>query len=377
MDNIIPRELIVAALERILASREFRNSTRNRRFIQFVVNEALAGRSDHIKAYAIALDVFNRNASFDPMLDPVVRIQAGRVRRSLERYYDTEGADAQVRITIPKGSYVPHFFLVGSNAPHVNAPHALDQQSVSGARNLAPPFAAFWRGAPKANQPVATPSPWSELTARTINPRLVLITAAALVFVTALLVLMVVGGPVRTRLAVQEPSFSATRAPSLMVLPFTNGAGDPAQDVVADGFAEDLAGALVRSQRVRVFGADNHKLPPSPLHKARPDVPMDYVLRGSISQSGEQVQVTTVLSDGQSRRYLWADDIRREAKPDTMIAVRQDIAVEVARALTQPKGVFDTEAARGSLTRPLTALSTPECGSFRKLMPWIGLTALC
>ncbi|MCW2243106.1 hypothetical protein [Azospirillum canadense] len=362
----------MAALERILASREFRNSTRKRRFIQFVVNEALAGRSDHIKGYAIALDVFDRDADFDSMLDPIVRIQAGRIRRSLERYYDTEGADTQVRITIPKGSYVPCFFLVGSDAPP-----ALEQQSVSVARTLAPPVVASWSGAPKANQPVATPPPRSVFTAHTINPRLVLITAAVLVFVTALLVPMVLGVPFRTRLALLEPSFSDTRAPSLMVLPFTNGTGDPAQDVVADGFTEDLAGALVQSQRVRVFGADNHEPTPPPLHIRMPDVRMDYVLRGSINQSGEQVQVTTVLSDGQSRRYLWADNIRREAKPDTMIAVRQAIAVEVARALTQPKGVFDTEAVRGSLIRPTAALSTPECGSFRTLMAWIGLTAPC
>ncbi len=362
LDDTIPRELVASALEGILASREFRNATRKRRFVQFVVNEALAGRTDHIKAYAIALDVFDRDASFDPMLDPIVRIQAGRIRRSLERYYDTEGADARVRITIPKGSYAPQFVLVRSDAPCAPERQAPERQSGEAERNRAPPSPHVEHA---TNPSMAVPS-------------MVILAAAVLVFVAALLVPVMSDLPVGTRSARQEPSsFGITPAASLMVLPFTNGTGDPAQDIVADGFTEDLVGALVRSQRVRVFGADSHERTPSPLHKARPDVRMDYVLRGSISQSGEQVQVTTVLSDGRNRRYLWAEDIRRETRPDTVVAMRQDIALEVVQALTQQNGVFDTEDARSSAARPPAALSSPECGSFRTLMSWIGLTAPC
>ena len=82
---------------------------RARRFLRYVVEETLAGRADRIKAYAIGTEVFERNADFDAQSDPVVRIEAGRLRRALERYYLSEGRSDPIVITIPKGAYVPHF----------------------------------------------------------------------------------------------------------------------------------------------------------------------------------------------------------------------------------------------------------------------------
>lgn len=100
---------IRAELRRVLDSAEFDASERNRRFLEYVVEEALAGRAERIKAYSIATLVFGRNASFDPQLDPVVRMEARRLRRSLERFYLTGGKQSTVRITLPKGAYVPEF----------------------------------------------------------------------------------------------------------------------------------------------------------------------------------------------------------------------------------------------------------------------------
>jgi hypothetical protein len=82
---------------------------RNRKFLSYVVEEVLAGRADRIKAYSIAIEVFGRDASFDPQSDPVVRIEAGHVRRELERYYLTGGQRDPLLISIPTGGYVPTF----------------------------------------------------------------------------------------------------------------------------------------------------------------------------------------------------------------------------------------------------------------------------
>ena len=79
------------ALERVLASADFDASERNRRFLRHVIEETLAGRAERIKAYNIATTVFGRDDRFDPQLDSIVRIEAGRLRRSLERYYLTSG----------------------------------------------------------------------------------------------------------------------------------------------------------------------------------------------------------------------------------------------------------------------------------------------
>ena len=96
-------------LARILTSTAFDASPRNRQFLRYVVEETLSGRADRIKAYAIATAVFGRQADFDPQVDSIVRIEAGRLRRALERFYLMAGPGVGVRITIPRGSYVPCF----------------------------------------------------------------------------------------------------------------------------------------------------------------------------------------------------------------------------------------------------------------------------
>lgn len=80
-----------------------------RDFLTFVVEEALAGRADQLKGYTIATKVFGRSSDFDAAQDPIVRIQAGRLRRALERYYLVAGGHDPIRIDIPKGRYVPFF----------------------------------------------------------------------------------------------------------------------------------------------------------------------------------------------------------------------------------------------------------------------------
>ncbi len=98
-----------AELRRILSSAHFVTSERNRRFFAYVVEETLMARGDRIKAYNIATAVFGRAESFDPTLDPVVRMEARRLRRSLERFYLVEGEIGPARIALPKGGYVPQF----------------------------------------------------------------------------------------------------------------------------------------------------------------------------------------------------------------------------------------------------------------------------
>ncbi|WP_159589790.1 hypothetical protein [Chelativorans xinjiangense] len=97
------------ALNRLLASQHFRASDRNKRFLKFVVDETVAGRAERIKAFTVAVDVFGRDSSFDASVDPIVRIAAGHLRRSLHDYYAAQGANDPVRITLPLGTYVPTF----------------------------------------------------------------------------------------------------------------------------------------------------------------------------------------------------------------------------------------------------------------------------
>lgn len=96
-------------LERVLRSPHFDGSTRSREFLRYVVEEVLAGRGGYLKQAAIAVEVFGRKPDFDAVIDPIVRVQAGRLRRSLERYYLLSGDVGALRIELPKGSYAPVF----------------------------------------------------------------------------------------------------------------------------------------------------------------------------------------------------------------------------------------------------------------------------
>ena len=109
LPSSIPEPEIRAELERILASPDFQASARNRRFLSYVVEETLLGRGERIKAYSIATSVFDRPDDFDPLQDSIVRIEAARLRRAIERFYLLAGDLLGARITIPKGTYVPEF----------------------------------------------------------------------------------------------------------------------------------------------------------------------------------------------------------------------------------------------------------------------------
>ena len=117
-----PAEDVRAQLARLLASHAFPASARRRKLLEYVVEQTLAGRGDRLKAYDLAVSVLGRDASFDPQGDPIVRIEVGRLRRDLEHYYLTDGRADPIRITIPKGHYVPAFEVWGQRpAPEATA----------------------------------------------------------------------------------------------------------------------------------------------------------------------------------------------------------------------------------------------------------------
>src|SRR3990170_5361623 len=82
------QEAIREQLHRILRSGPFAQSQRRQRFLEYVVNETLAGRGHRLKGYTIAREVFDRPEEFDPNLDPIVRMEAARLRDRLREYYD-------------------------------------------------------------------------------------------------------------------------------------------------------------------------------------------------------------------------------------------------------------------------------------------------
>lgn len=143
------------ALERILASPPFARSKRSAALLRYLVGRAVSGDTAGLKEYVIAVEVFGRDASFDPRLDSLVRVEATRLRGRLKSYYKATGTEDPVRIELPAGSYVPVIFLnpetaAGHSAPVVPAPAGIRTRRwvAAGASLLAVSVASFffWTG---------------------------------------------------------------------------------------------------------------------------------------------------------------------------------------------------------------------------------------
>src|SRR6185295_15459051 len=109
MNETFTTDEIRATTERMIMSDAFSRSPQLGAFLRFVVEAVLQGKSDRVKGYTIGVEVLRRDPSFDPQIDPIVRVEATRLRRTIERYYAGPGADDPVIIDLPRGSYVPTF----------------------------------------------------------------------------------------------------------------------------------------------------------------------------------------------------------------------------------------------------------------------------
>ncbi|HVQ32129.1 MAG TPA: hypothetical protein VMV21_21195, partial [Vicinamibacteria bacterium] len=145
-------------IEQILGSPDFDAARRSRDFLSFIVEETLAGRGDALTQGSIATRVFERKDDFDALLDPIVRIQAGRLRRSLERYYLLAGKDDAIRVELAKGTYVPTFRKVTVGEPVATPvePQALPSSASS---EPAPARAGGWPTLAVVRFEVAVPAP--------------------------------------------------------------------------------------------------------------------------------------------------------------------------------------------------------------------------
>jgi hypothetical protein len=109
-------------LQRILNSRAFAGAHRSQLFLRYIVGHALNHPDEPLKEYSIALDVFDRDASYDPAVDAAVRVEAGRLRSRLREYYAAEGQADPLLIEVPRGGYRAVF---RPRQPAVPAPRSL------------------------------------------------------------------------------------------------------------------------------------------------------------------------------------------------------------------------------------------------------------
>jgi hypothetical protein len=168
-----------AQVARMVASEEFRRSPPLAAFLRYVVEAALEGQRDRIKAHTIGVEVLRRDAKFDPQRDPIVRVEANRLRRTIDRYYAGLGADDRLRINLPRGTYVPTFRRrTGKSRGRGRLPTVLAPDRPQWGRSLlavaiavvvfAIVVAVMYRPKPVANAPGG---PWPENSAPVPSPQ--------------------------------------------------------------------------------------------------------------------------------------------------------------------------------------------------------------
>lgn len=298
MEVPICAERIREQLHRILSSSDFAMPERIQGFLSYVIEEALAGRADRIKGYSIAVEVFGRGPDFDKMNDPVVRIEAGRLRRALERYYLLQGRLDPLIIDMPKGGYAPSFRLreIGRDVP------------------LEPKFAGL-SAIPASRR--AGGLKWPK--------NLWLQGCFAMLAVSALVVLSLY-----FERAIPDPEIVAPR-PSIIVKAFEN-LSPGASAVVAAGLSDEILAALSSNGDLAIFRSEvAGSAVNAPIELRR--VPKQYILDGAIRETRDKIRIASRLVQADTGQIVWSNIFESDLKSN--LDNETDIATKISTSVTR------------------------------------------
>ncbi len=243
-------------LDRVLTSEVFASSPRLGRLLRYIVEKSSAGDRESLKEYSIGLDVFDRDHSFDPKADSIVRSTVRQLRLKLGEYYESEGHESGLRIRLPKGSY---FAQIEERAPSTVPAATVPKRASSAMR------AAMLAG------------------------------IAATVGLAGTFALSRFHRPVRAR--------------TVVVLPFRDLSPDSHLGYIGEGLREGLTSALVRTQGMEVMARASwpqvagHASNPVDAAKA---AQAETVVTGSVRPDGDNLQMVVSLVDGGSGKFLWS-----------------------------------------------------------------------
>lgn len=348
--------VIRAQLDRILASSAFAQSHRRQRFLQYVVEETLAGRGDRLKGYAIGLEVFGRPKTFDPTIDPVVRIEAGRLRDKLREYYEADGKDDLVRIDLPKGSYAPHISLRQSaeSEPEIDEDPQEPEPDIiwSPARMLA----LDWH----------LPLGWH------LRWQIVVPLLALALLITFTIALIVTDAPTPDPETVIGSQAADPHIPAIAVLPFVNLSGDAKEDYFSDGLTEDILTELSRARDLRVVARSTsfqYKGKSPDVATLGRELKVRYVLQGSVRRTNDRVRVTAQLADADTGTYVWTDRFDREMAD--VLLVQDEIVTQIAAKVAGGYGAIErTEAKSAARKTPQEIKAYDLVLRARAVMGW-------
>ena len=308
-------EQIREELTRILHSPAFAATPRRRRLLEYIVEEALAGRGEAIKGYAIGINVLERGEDFDPDADPAVRLEVRRLRHDLDGYYATDGRASRLCISIPKGRYVPNFNWQ-STAPQQSLGNA--QEVLAADAPLREPLLSSTGARPRRSPPMT-----------------IVITLAMTVLTLGLVGWL-------SRSSIQTPiSEERTFAPTVAVLQFEALGDTTSSGFLASGISQELVSSLMRFPGFRLYvgragGADTA----GDANNAR-ELGVRYLVGGSVTVDAQAVNVFSQMIDTTTNEVLWSKTISRPLDPTAIIGAQRELAAEISAELGQPYGVIN------------------------------------
>jgi adenylate cyclase len=324
-------EQVKTELGRVLGSAVFAQAGRSTEFLRFVVEETLAGRGDRLKGYTIAIEVFGKPPEFDAQTDPLVRVEAGRLRRRLIEYYHGEGSDDSVRIALPKNGYAPTFTAIAPPATPVAMPSASQIRRAkrkwllrgavfgslvaTGAAIFA--WLAWYRGAPE-----------HVLNGETAREHLGLVSGVG---------------------------------PRLLVLPFENLTGDASLNAIAVGTTEEIIRALVAYDILATASTVGHSLDSTDLAELREAFDAGYVLAGSIRAADGGLRFSLRLVDTELGTQLWSRAFDERIEHGNAIEAEDRIGATTAQILSSPFGPAYAHEIERTAGRPMQDLNPYEC----------------
>jgi TolB-like protein len=283
----ISRKEILVELDNVLSSPQISGSGVLSEFLKFIVHETLEGRGEDLKEYTIGVNALKRDSSFNPQIDSIVRIHAGRLRRSLKEYYYEAGANDEVVITIPKGSYQPVF----------------EQRSARHAREAGRPVAEF-----------------DHLT-QTRNP------------------------------ALSDDTNELWHRITLAVLPFRQIGLDKALIDFTNSIGEYLSTEFTSFNDLRVVsyyhGSFAASQPTDLLNLGR-TLKARYLLTGSVQMVKPLIRVLVQLSDSTTGDQLWAHSFEKQYTESDLGTFQQEIVDRTIGGVTGVNGSISRNEIRGS-----------------------------
>lgn len=326
-----------AQLARILGSQCFSQASRSSKFLEHVVEQTLAGQGERLKGYSIAIEVFGRPPDFDAQTDPLVRVEAGRLRRRLTEYYGAEGQSDPVVIGLPRGGYAATWSY--------SARYERTALNKAGAEPVVAATRAPTRALAKRR--------WRRV--RALLVAAVILAALAVVFVQQ-----------------RETSRTAREYPTLVeaverggrlpivVLPF--------DDLTTSGQSTTLADALTEEILLELDEHDLFVIATEPRGRAlEPDTARlseasryAYVLSGSVRRAPDEVRITARLVVAATGTQIWSAAFDEPGSIATLPAEQERVARSIATVAAPYGPVFEAELARLGAAPP-EKLGAREC----------------